>query len=75
MKNRRYLILSCFVSAILPYKIITELSYGIITPDVPLSSLEKAARKFKIFKECINDVLLFLCTLTLAISAWDNLLS
>ncbi|OMJ77320.1 hypothetical protein SteCoe_23109 [Stentor coeruleus] len=74
LKNR-YIILSCFLSALIPYKFITEISYSIITPDIPSSSIEKAARKLKMFKEFFTDILLFICALTISISAWVNIIS
>lgn len=70
----RYMVFSFFLSALIPYTLITEISYGIITPDIPVNSLEKAARTFKIFKDFLSDSLLFLAALILAVSAWTNIL-
>lgn len=71
----RYMVFSFFISAIVPYTFITEISYGIITPDVPLNTLEKAARTFKVFKDFFGDIFLYLGSLILSISAWSNILS
>lgn len=73
-QRSRYMVFSFFISAIIPYTLITEISYGIITPDVPVSSLEKAARTFKVFKDFFSDSFLFLAALILSISAWTNIL-
>ena len=74
-KRNKYMILACFLSALVPYKFITELSYGIITPELSASPLEKAAKRFVMFKEFFVEIFLFLCALTLAMSAWVNILS
>jgi uncharacterized membrane protein YecN with MAPEG domain len=70
----KYMVFSCFLAALVPYKFITEISYEIVTPNLPLSAIEKAARKFQNFKEFFSDIFLFLFFMTLAISAWINIL-
>lgn len=71
----RYYLFLFFISALVPYHIITELSYNILTPDFPLSIPEKVLNKIKFFKFFCADILLFLFSLILSTSAWITLIS
>ncbi|CAG9332537.1 unnamed protein product [Blepharisma stoltei] len=66
----RYNIVSFFLAALLPYKLITVISFYLLTPLPPVHTIEKLSKLIEVLIEIISDVTLFVFSFILSTVAW-----